>query len=131
MRGLYVHIPWCIRKCPYCDFNSHELKGESREKAYTETLLIDLEREWGNLNKPIRTVFFGGGTPSLFHPQSFAQILAHHSLRNVEEITMEANPGAVEHDRFEEYRDVGINRLSLGIQSFNPILKLNRHFSGH
>ena len=120
MPSLYVHIPWCIRKCPYCDFNSHELHGESQEPIYTDTLLADLERELDDENEPIRTVFFGGGTPSLFHPNSFAKILAHTSVSNVVEVTMEANPGAVEHDRFEEYKNIGINRLSLGIQSFNP-----------
>ena len=120
MIGLYVHIPWCVRKCPYCDFNSHELRGSSQEHEYTDALLVDLNRELLGVNDPIRTVFFGGGTPSLFQPASFARILAHPRLQEVDEVTMEANPGAVEHERFEEYHESGITRLSLGVQSFNP-----------
>lgn len=120
MPSLYVHIPWCIRKCPYCDFNSHELHGQSQETVYTDTLLVDLERELDDVDESFCSVFFGGGTPSLFHPKSFAKILSRTRVSNAVEVTMEANPGAVEHDQFEEYRDAGINRLSLGIQSFNP-----------
>ena len=121
MLGLYVHIPWCVRKCPYCDFNSHELRGANQEQEYTDALLVDLERESSEVTQSIGTVFFGGGTPSLFQPESFARILTHQSLQGIEEATLEANPGAVEHGRFEEYRASGITRLSLGIQSFNPV----------
>ncbi|MDX8385075.1 MAG: coproporphyrinogen-III oxidase family protein, partial [Gallionella sp.] len=122
--SLYIHIPWCVRKCPYCDFNSHEGKGVLPEHEYVAALVRDLEMAlpqiWG---RKVYTVFFGGGTPSLLSGESIAEI-----LRNVRmllpldlgaEITLEANPGRVEATRFAEYRDAGINRLSIGIQSFN------------
>ncbi len=124
--SLYIHIPWCIRKCPYCDFNSHEARGAFPEKEYVAALVRDLEMAlpqiWG---RKVYTVFFGGGTPSLLSGESVAEI-----LRNVRmllpldlgaEITLEANPGTVEAARFAEYRDAGVNRLSLGIQSFNDV----------
>ena len=122
--SLYIHIPWCVRKCPYCDFNSHEAHGSVPEKEYVAALVRDLELAlpliWG---RKVYTVFFGGGTPSMLSGESVAEI-----LRNVRmllpldlgaEITMEANPGTVEAARFAAYRDAGVNRLSLGIQSFN------------
>ncbi len=122
--SLYIHIPWCVRKCPYCDFNSHEAHGSVPEKEYVAALVRDLELAlpliWG---RKVYTVFFGGGTPSLLSGESVAEI-----LRNVRmllpldlgaEITLEANPGTVEAARFAVYRDAGVNRLSLGIQSFN------------
>ena len=126
--GLYVHIPWCIRKCPYCDFNSHELRGSLTESEYTECLLRDLDVERGRTRGAITTVYFGGGTPSLFSPNSFQQILSHPAMAQVEEVTMEANPGAVEHQALSEYRAAGINRLSLGIQSLHAasLRKLGR-----
>ena len=122
--SLYIHIPWCVRKCPYCDFNSHEARGELPEQQYVAALIRDLELAlpliWG---RKVYTVFFGGGTPSLLSGESVAEI-----LRNVRmllpldlgaEITLEANPGTVEAARFAAYREAGVNRLSMGIQSFN------------
>ena len=119
MSGLYVHIPWCIKKCPYCDFNSHEKDAGFDEDRYVERLYEDLEVEFERGVPTLSTVYFGGGTPSLFAPESFSKILARPELANVTEVTMEANPGTVEHRDFTEYRLAGINRLSLGIQSFN------------
>ena len=119
MSGLYVHIPWCIKKCPYCDFNSHEKDAGFDEDRYIARLFEDFEEELERGFPSLSTVYFGGGTPSLFAPKSFAEILARPELAYVTEVTMEANPGTVEHRDFTEYRDAGINRLSLGIQSFN------------
>ena len=123
--ALYVHIPWCLRKCPYCDFNSHALRGEMPEAAYLEALTADLEQAlpeiWG---RPVDSVFFGGGTPSLLSAKGLDQLLT--TLRTLlpirphAEITLEANPGTFEMARFRDYRQAGINRLSLGIQSFSP-----------
>ena len=118
--GLYVHIPWCVRKCPYCDFNSHELRGPILERKYVTCLLQDLELELARTSATIDTVYFGGGTPSLFRPDSFAQILEHPALQRVREVTMEANPGAIECGSFDDYRQAGINRVSIGVQSLNP-----------
>ena len=121
--SLYVHIPWCVKKCPYCDFNSHALKGGLPEQEYVDALLqdFDLERE-ALQGRPLHSIFFGGGTPSLMSADGFDRLLKGLQER-IEfaddiEITMEANPGTYEHDRFKHYRDVGINRLSLGVQSF-------------
>lgn len=122
--ALYVHLPWCVRKCPYCDFNSHALTGDLPEQAYVEALMRDLEldlpRVWG---RTVHSVFFGGGTPSLFSARAIGEILdgvsARLKLAPNAEITMEANPGTVEHDRFEAYRAAGVNRISLGIQTFD------------
>jgi oxygen-independent coproporphyrinogen-3 oxidase len=122
--SLYIHIPWCVRKCPYCDFNSHEGKENFSESAYIDTLLTDLEQQlasvWG---RRLVSVFIGGGTPSLFSPQSIDRLISGlrarmQYLANME-ITMEANPGTFERDKFSEFRDAGINRLSIGIQSFD------------
>lgn len=127
--SLYIHIPWCVRKCPYCDFNSHEARSEIPEQAYVETLIADLEqsmpRIWG---RTVRSIFFGGGTPSLFSPEAIDRILsAVRALTPLEydaEITLEANPGTVDAGHFRGYREAGVNRLSLGIQSFdNRFLK--------
>jgi len=140
--SLYIHFPWCVRKCPYCDFNSHELKSSAGqtvqwnpqagvassgfdEMAYVETLLRDLEYSlpaiWG---RSVSTIFMGGGTPSLFSAQAMdtllAGIRARLRLSPEAEITMEANPGTFEAEKFRGYREAGINRLSIGIQSFNP-----------
>jgi oxygen-independent coproporphyrinogen-3 oxidase len=122
--ALYIHIPWCVRKCPYCDFNSHESRGEIPQQAYSEALIRDLEQAlpliWG---RRISSIFFGGGTPSLFSAESIDQLLCHIRallpINNNAEITLEANPGTVEAARFKGYRDAGVNRISLGIQSFN------------
>ena len=122
--SLYVHIPWCIKKCPYCDFNSHQINGELPEQAYIQTLLRDLEQElpaiWG---RRLESVFIGGGTPSVFSAEGIDQLLsglrALLPIRPAMEITMEANPGTFEQERFKAYRKAGINRLSIGIQSFN------------
>jgi putative oxygen-independent coproporphyrinogen III oxidase len=122
--ALYVHMPWCVRKCPYCDFNSHQLKGQP-DRSYIDVLLGDFSAELPLVaERRIDTVFFGGGTPSLFSPEDFARLL--HALRqriafaDDAEITLEANPGTIERGRFAGYRDAGINRVSLGAQSFSP-----------
>jgi len=123
--ALYVHLPWCVRKCPYCDFNSHQLKSARPDAAYIDSLLLDFEAELPQVaHRRIATVFFGGGTPSLFPPEEFARLL--HALRQRiafatdAEVTLEANPGTVERGRFSGYRDAGINRVSLGAQTFVP-----------
>lgn len=122
--SLYIHIPWCVRKCPYCDFNSHESRTDIPEKEYVAALIADLEqsvpRIWG---RKIHSIFFGGGTPSLFSPDSIDTILSNvRALAPLEygaEVTLEANPGTVDAAHFTGYRDAGVNRLSLGIQSFD------------
>ncbi len=122
--SLYVHIPWCIRKCPYCDFNSHETKTLP-EQDYVTALIEDLQQDahWQQ-GRSIQSVFFGGGTPSLFKPESFQRILAavdqYLGLADAAEITLEANPGATEHTNLEGFFKAGINRLSIGVQSFHP-----------
>lgn len=121
--SLYIHTPWCVRKCPYCDFNSHE-RGELPEREYLDALLLDLEQDLAMTGeRPVETVFIGGGTPSLmsadFYQQLFAGIRARLPLADNAEITLEANPGTTEAARFEGFRAAGINRLSIGVQSFN------------
>jgi len=121
--SLYIHIPWCIQKCPYCDFNSHALKEALPEDAYIQTLLRDLEEDLTLAqNRPLKSIFFGGGTPSLFSPKSIEKILtgvnAHLKFEPNIEITLEANPGTLEHKSFKAYKSAGINRVSLGAQSF-------------
>ncbi len=121
--SLYVHLPWCVRKCPYCDFNSHELKSPLPEQAYIDALIQDLQSSlpqiWG---RPVVSVFIGGGTPSLFSAQGMQRLLSE--IRSLvplipdAEITMEANPGTFDAERFAGFRDAGVNRLSLGVQSF-------------
>ncbi len=120
--AIYIHLPWCIQKCPYCDFNSHALRGEIDEKAYLAALFRDLENERHHVqNRSIISIFIGGGTPSLFSAGAIHEILSfidkHFVLHDDIEITMEANPGTAEQARFRGYREAGINRLSLGIQS--------------
>jgi putative oxygen-independent coproporphyrinogen III oxidase len=122
--SLYVHFPWCKTKCPYCDFNSHPIKGEIPEEDYLRALIEDLRLDAGLVDgRQISTVFMGGGTPSLFSPSSMQEFLdAANDLIGLDsdaEITMEANPGAVEHSSFKAYRSAGINRISLGVQSFD------------
>ena len=122
--SLYIHFPWCVRKCPYCDFNSHEAKGELPEREYLDAVRADLEQSlpmiWG---RPIRTIFIGGGTPSLMSAAGLDRLLSDvRTLLPLDldaEITMEANPGTFEADKFRSYRESGVNRLSIGIQSFN------------
>ena len=122
--SVYIHIPWCVRKCPYCDFNSHEARGTAPEQDYIAALTADLEAAlpliWG---RKIYTVFFGGGTPSVFSAAGIEQIIAAVRARlplSVEaEITLEANPGTFETEKFRAFRAAGVNRLSIGIQSFN------------
>ena len=122
--SLYVHLPWCVRKCPYCDFNSHAQRGELPFAAYVDALLADLDHDlplaWG---RTVHSVFFGGGTPSLFPPEAIDAFLQQASSRlrfaPEAEITLETNPGTAEHGRFEGYRAAGVNRLSFGIQSFD------------
>lgn len=122
--SLYIHIPWCVRKCPYCDFNSHENKANIQENAYVDALIADLEQAtpqiWG---RKIRSVFFGGGTPSLFSAEAIDKILSHvRMLTPLEydaEITLETNPGTVDAGHFAGYKQAGVNRVSLGIQSFD------------
>ncbi|MEK7711829.1 MAG: radical SAM family heme chaperone HemW [Pseudomonadota bacterium] len=131
--SLYIHFPWCVRKCPYCDFNSHAVRGDLLEDQYIDALLADLEsdlpRVWG---RPVRTIFLGGGTPSLFSPEAIERLLAGVRARvplvPEAEVTLEANPGTVETERFRGYRAAGVNRLSIGIQSFQleQLQKLGR-----
>jgi oxygen-independent coproporphyrinogen-3 oxidase len=123
--ALYIHIPWCIRKCPYCDFNSHNAPQGLPEKEYVQALLADLASElphiWG---RRLESIFIGGGTPSLFSAESIDELLCGIRtllpFRPNIEVTMEANPGTFEQDKFREFREAGVNRLSMGIQSFNP-----------
>jgi len=122
--SLYVHLPWCLKKCPYCDFNSHEVEGEVPQQPYLDALVADLDAAlpliWG---RAIHSVFIGGGTPSLFSPQSIDQLLgairARLTLEPACEVTLEANPGTFEKDRFRAFRSAGVTRLSVGVQSFN------------
>ena len=135
--SLYIHIPWCVRKCPYCDFNSHEQKATLPEDAYVEALLNDLTAEmpriWG---RSIASVFIGGGTPSLFSAKALDNLMsgvrALTALQPNVEVTMEANPGTFEQEKFRDFRTLGINRLSIGVQSFNEahLKTLGRIHSG-
>ena len=122
--SLYIHVPWCVRKCPYCDFNSHQKTDSLPEKQYVQALIDDLKTDLLEFeSRELTSIFIGGGTPSLFAAESYA--LLFQQLQNLMplakgiEITLEANPGTVEQQRFSDYRQLGINRLSLGIQSFN------------
>ena len=123
--SLYIHLPWCVKKCPYCDFNSHASNSEAiPEEAYVDALISDLESElpriWG---RPIGSIFIGGGTPSLFSAEAINRLMAALRERLIfyhnTEVTMEANPGVAEADRFKAYCTSGVNRLSIGVQSFN------------
>lgn len=121
--SLYVHIPWCVKKCPYCDFNSHEKKADYDEPAYVDTLLLDLEHARTQVHQnQLTSIFFGGGTPSLFSAQSIDRIITRAGeLFDIKdaEITLEANPGTFEQEKFAAFHDAGVNRLSIGIQSFD------------
>ena len=122
--SLYIHVPWCVRKCPYCDFNSHEAKGDVPEQRYVDALVADLDQAlplvWG---RRVYTIFFGGGTPSLLSASAIDSILsavrARVPLASDAEITLEANPGTFEAEKFAAFRAAGVNRLSIGIQSFD------------
>lgn len=135
--ALYIHLPWCVRKCPYCDFNSHRQPDDFPEQAYIKALLRDAAQDAAfAYGRPIESIFFGGGTPSLFSAQALSTLLTtlkkQWRFADDIEITLEANPGTVEHDTFQSYFDIGINRISLGVQSFNPthLSKLGRIHSG-
>ena len=127
--SLYIHFPWCVKKCPYCDFNSHEGEGELPEQAYIDVLIDDLSLNLGpgpefgaEANRKLTSIFMGGGTPSLFSPASMTRLLTAVSRRfdiGSIEITMEANPGVFDQSHFDGYRNAGINRLSIGAQSFS------------
>jgi oxygen-independent coproporphyrinogen-3 oxidase len=126
--SLYIHIPWCVKKCPYCDFNSHGLRAAMPESGYIAALLADLDQDLRDCRdalagRAITSVFFGGGTPSLFAPDAIAAILDGAAARipfaRDCEITLEANPGTVEHGRFDGYSKAGVNRISFGVQSFD------------
>ena len=136
--SLYAHLPWCVQKCPYCDFNSHGLKGTLPETAYVDALLRDLDQDLPRVaGRTIETVFFGGGTPSLFSAAGIARFLdgvrARLPLAADAEVTLEANPGTVERGRFAEYRAAGVTRLSIGVQSFDEraLKVLGRIHSSH
>lgn len=132
--SLYIHVPWCIRKCPYCDFNSHNSPEQVPETGYVDALITDLEQELIDIGseRVIKTIFIGGGTPSLFsasaYERLFSEIKKRIYIADDAEITLEANPGTFEQQRFADYRSIGINRLSIGIQSFDEkaLQKLGR-----
>jgi len=148
--SLYIHIPWCVQKCPYCDFNSHAYSNENKsdkslapvlpEKEYVTELIADLDHDIAQFNlqnRPLFSIFIGGGTPSLFSPAAIksllSQVLARFSHNKDIEITLEANPGTVEADKFKGFFDAGVSRLSIGVQSFESekLIKLGRiHDSG-
>ncbi|MEQ9890826.1 radical SAM family heme chaperone HemW [Pectobacterium aroidearum] len=123
--SLYIHIPWCVQKCPYCDFNSHALKGDVPHQEYVDHLLADLDADLPLASgRELHSIFIGGGTPSLLSAEAMQALLdgvrARIPLASDAEITMEANPGTVEADRFSGYQRAGINRISIGVQSFDP-----------
>ncbi len=122
--SLYVHVPWCVRKCPYCDFNSHTEDGDLPEQEYLKALIADLDLDRPAAHhRELRSIFFGGGTPSLLSPKIIEEIINAINIRFAFspdiEITLEANPGTTEQQRFRDFRSAGVNRLSLGIQSLN------------
>ncbi len=136
--ALYIHLPWCISKCPYCDFNSHALAADLPEQAYLKALLQDIESALPALgDRKFSSIFFGGGTPSLFTPESIAGLIdrvsASGRLAANAEISLEANPGAADMGRFRGYRQAGVNRLSIGVQSFQDSLlkQLGRAHDSH
>lgn len=131
--SLYIHIPWCVQKCPYCDFNSHTLKGEVPHKEYVQHLLNDLDADLIHIgSREVQTIFIGGGTPSLLSAESMADLLYGVKQRIAvhpnAEITMEANPGTVEAERFSGFQRAGVNRISIGVQSFgdDKLIRLGR-----
>ena len=135
--SLYVHVPWCIQKCPYCDFNSHTTKGELPERDYVNALLQDFETSLDAIQgRKLHTIFIGGGTPSLLSPSAYERLFTglrqHIEFSDDLEITLESNPGTFEQDKFTGFRQTGINRLSIGIQSFQDekLKKLGRIHHG-
>jgi len=133
--SLYIHIPWCVEKCPYCDFNSHALKNEVPEDEYVNELIKDLDSDitqFNLANRPLHSIFIGGGTPSLFSAKAIekllSQVLNRFDHQNDIEITLEANPGTVEADKFVGFFNAGVSRLSIGVQSFasDKLIKLGR-----
>ena len=135
--ALYVHIPWCVKKCPYCDFNSHAAGPDLPEEAYVDALLADLDADLAQVHgRPLTSIFFGGGTPSLFSAKALGRLLegVERRVRFAAdiEITLEANPGTFEQAKFRDYRSLGINRLSIGVQSFQPpkLIALGRIHDG-
>lgn len=136
--AIYFHLPWCVRKCPYCDFNSHQIDGQVPETRYIAALLRDLEAQSPRIfSRTVQSIFLGGGTPSLFSPAAIGQLIdgikSKRACASDLEVTMEANPGTIERGRFAEYRSAGINRVSLGGQSFNDrhLQTLGRIHSSH
>jgi oxygen-independent coproporphyrinogen-3 oxidase len=124
--ALYVHLPWCVRKCPYCDFNSHAAPSILPQREYVDALLEDLDLDLSVVpSRSLVSIFFGGGTPSLFSPEEIGRFLgavrAHVACVSDLEVTLEANPGTIEHGRFAGYREAGVTRVSLGVQSFNEL----------
>lgn len=122
--ALYVHLPWCVRKCPYCDFNSHAMPQNMPQREYIEALIEDLDHDLTKVrDRTLISIFFGGGTPSLFSPEEIGLLLeavrARFVVSDELEVTLEANPGTIEHGRFAGYREAGVTRVSLGVQSFN------------
>jgi len=136
--SLYVHFPWCVRKCPYCDFNSYTLHGELAEDSYVRALLSDLESQSVEVGgREVTSIFLGGGTPSLFSPEAIGRVLdaarVNMAVAADAEVTLEANPGTIERGRFDEYHSAGVTRVSLGAQSFDDgqLVALGRiHSSG-
>ena len=135
--ALYVHIPWCVKKCPYCDFNSHAAGPTLPEEDYVDALLADLDADLGHVHgRSLSSIFFGGGTPSLFSAKALGRLLQGVEQRvgfaPAIEITLEANPGTFEQAKFRDYRSLGINRLSIGVQSFQPpkLIALGRIHDG-
>lgn len=131
--GLYIHMPWCVRKCPYCDFNSHQARAPIPEQTYIEALIADFEQDLQHVhNRSVHTIFIGGGTPSLLSPEAIERLLnriaGRVALASDAEITLEANPGTVESGKFDAFRQIGITRLSIGVQSFqdDQLLTLGR-----
>ncbi|MCY4657116.1 MAG: radical SAM family heme chaperone HemW [Gammaproteobacteria bacterium] len=120
MTGLYIHIPWCERKCPYCDFNSHVRPDTINEEQYISRLVEDFQNEKSLTEFDVSSVYIGGGTPSLFHAESYRALFTGLGIGYDNEITLEANPGTIERDDFASYQSVGINRVSIGVQSFDP-----------
>jgi coproporphyrinogen III oxidase-like Fe-S oxidoreductase len=122
--GVYVHFPYCLQKCPYCDFNSHAQKLGTQNRAYTNAVLQELDARLDTLaGLRLRSIFFGGGTPSMWDPASIAEVIARIKARFPDhpplEITLEANPGTVERGRLDQFKDAGINRCSMGVQALD------------